>query len=570
MDLAGRSLGKFEVLGELGWGGMAVVYKGYHPTLQRHVAIKVLAPHRARNPDLVQRFLREARAVARLSHPNIVHVYDVGQEQDLYYFIMEYVPGRALSKMLAERRLLPQDEILAIAGQVAAALDYAHEQGLIHRDVKPSNIMVEPKGRAVLTDFGIAWAAEEDRLTVEGGALGTPQYMAPEQVQAQDVGPRTDLYALGVVIYELLAGVVPFDAPSTTAVMHQQVYNPVPPIRTKNPDVPATVEAVLQRALAKLPAERYGSGADLIDAVSRALQGEVVEEPRPEPETTPTLLFAQKPALSSTESPEVPQTAAAARSPLAQAWRRLHLPSWAWAGAAAALVVVAFLLVRGLTAPAPPTAPATVTATEATVEPSSAPPTTPALRQIGSLSLADVGQAVFVEGEIGEFDAFSSGVRFKLDDGTGQIVLLLWQPLFEEVPYGEGLDDGARVRVQGNVEQYQGTLEIIPQISSDLVILVAARSPEASTVAALGSADVGRSVRLEGTLAGETPFSQGVRYLLDDGTGQIVLVLWDRVAEYAPAGLGPGTHVWLTGQIDEYEGTLEIVPRRGRDVEIIP
>jgi DNA/RNA endonuclease YhcR with UshA esterase domain len=428
--------------------------------------------------------------------------------------------------------------------------------------------MVEAKGRAVLTDFGIAWAAQEERLTMAGATVGTPQYMAPEQVLAQEVGPPTDLYALGVVIYELLAGVVPFDSPSTTTVMHQQVYHPLPPIRTKNPNLPATVEAVLQRALTKAPAERYENGADLIDAISRGLRGEVVEEPRPRPQTTPSLLAALTPPVSPTGSAEA-STAAASPAPTAWTWRSIRLPAWAWAAVAGAFIVGTFLLVRALTDPVPPAAPATVSPAGATPGPSPVLPTAPSLQDIGSLDPADVGQSVWVEAEIAGFDPFSSGVRFDLDDGTGQIVLLLWQSLYEQIPYGEGLDAGARIRVHGKVEEYQGTLEVIPNVARDVIILVAARSPQAASVASLSAADVGRMVRLEGTLSDEIPFSQGVRYHLNDGTGQIVLVLWNRVGEHAPAGLGPGTIVRLTGEIGEYRGNLEVVPRRGTDIEVV-
>ena len=186
-DLTGARLGKYEIKTEVGRGGMGAVYKGYDPTLDRHVAVKVLAPHLVWEQEFVERFLREARAAARLKHTNIVTIHDVGQEAGWYYFVMEYLEGPTLTTIVQERRDLPPDEALSILRPLADALDYAHQRGLVHRDVKPGNIIVGPTGLVTLTDFGIARAAQETRLTSTGAIVGTPEYMSPEQAKGLTV-----------------------------------------------------------------------------------------------------------------------------------------------------------------------------------------------------------------------------------------------------------------------------------------------------------------------------------------------------------------------------------------------
>jgi Tol biopolymer transport system component len=272
MNLEGTTLGKYQLYTEIGGGGMGVVYHGYDPTLDRPVAVKVLRPHLTWEQEFVQRFLREARAAAGLAHPNIVIIHDVGEESGRYYFVMQYLEGRPLNKILQERGRIPPHTALHLLRQLASALDYAHGLGLVHRDVKPANVMVDRHGRVTLTDFGLVRAAQGTGLTVSGTVLGTPHYMSPEQASGrQQVGPASDLYGLAVVAYEMLCGDVPFDADSTPAVLYQQVHEPPPPIALKCPDLPPDVDKVLGRALAKAPGERYGSGAAFVEALTEAL-----------------------------------------------------------------------------------------------------------------------------------------------------------------------------------------------------------------------------------------------------------------------------------------------------------
>jgi Tol biopolymer transport system component len=273
IDLVGQKLGKYEIRAEIGRGGMGVVFLGYDPDLDRPVALKVLAPHLAWEAPFVERFLREARAAARLNHPHIVTIHDVGQDEGWYYFVMEYLEGQTLAEIIRDRGALPPDEALAILDSLAGALDYAHAEGLVHRDVKPVNVVVQAGGRVVLTDFGIARAAQETGLTRTGMVVGTPQYMSPEQARGEDLDRRSDVYSLGVVAYEMLGGRVPFDGTTPHAVLHQQIYESPPPLGQVRPDLPGGVEAVLDRALAKAPERRYPSAGELVGALGAALAG---------------------------------------------------------------------------------------------------------------------------------------------------------------------------------------------------------------------------------------------------------------------------------------------------------
>lgn len=272
-DLVGKRLGKYQIQAEIGKGGMGRVYLGYDPMLDRRVAIKVLAPHLVWETSFVERFLREARSAARLKHANIVTIYDVGQTGDWYYIVMEYLEGYTLAQLIYRRGPLSSKQALPILRQVAAALDYAHGQGLVHRDVKPSNIVVNQAGQATLTDFGVARAAQESPLTMTGALVGTPQYMSPEQAQGEKLDHRTDIYSLGVVAYELLTGRAPFGATTPHAVLHQLIYDPPPPIRSRRPDLPETVDGVMARVLAKEPGERYDAARSFVDALEQALAG---------------------------------------------------------------------------------------------------------------------------------------------------------------------------------------------------------------------------------------------------------------------------------------------------------
>jgi serine/threonine protein kinase len=271
--LIGQRLGNFRIDRLLGRGGMGQVYAGYDLNLERPVALKVIDTRHRENASYGQRFLREARAIATCRHEHIVQIYAAGDQDGLHFFAMEYIEGEDLGVILRRAatrgELLAQAEVLRIGRALAGALDYAHAKGIIHRDVKPANVMIARDGRVVLMDFGLA--LDVDRGSI-GEVFGSAHYIAPEQARrSSEAVPQSDLYALGVILYELLTGSVPFDDPSATSVAVQHLTLPPPPPRTRNPALSPAIETVLLTALSKAPAERYQTGAELIAALAAAL-----------------------------------------------------------------------------------------------------------------------------------------------------------------------------------------------------------------------------------------------------------------------------------------------------------
>jgi hypothetical protein len=237
------------------------------------VAAKILDPALASDPLFVERFRREAQAAAALNHPNVVAIYDTGTTDDSYFIVMEYVPGPNLKEVIRERGALPEAEALTIGAQVAAALGAAHNRGLIHRDIKPHNILLRPDGAAKVTDFGIARAAGASQLTSTQTVMGTAHYLSPEQALHQPLDGRSDLYSLGIVLYEALTGQVPFNGDSLVAVAMMQVHEPPPPIRMIRSEIAPATEAAVIKALAKDPTQRYQSAAEMRAALLRARDG---------------------------------------------------------------------------------------------------------------------------------------------------------------------------------------------------------------------------------------------------------------------------------------------------------
>lgn len=262
-----ESLGHYEIVAELGRGGMGVVYKGYEPALTRYVAIKELSPALAHDHNLVERFLREARSMAALNDPHIIQVYFIGQENNQPFFAMEFVEGESLSQLIKREGRLPIADVLKILLQTARGLQTAHERGVVHRDIKPANLMLDLRGRVKIADFGIALARQEfdAKLTGTGEFVGTPGYLSPEICLGKSVDARSDLFALGIVMFESLTGRLPFSDESPLKLMLDVVQAEIPDIRDINKEVDAGTAAILTRLVAKDPGDRYQSAADLID-----------------------------------------------------------------------------------------------------------------------------------------------------------------------------------------------------------------------------------------------------------------------------------------------------------------
>ena len=267
----GENVGAYRVVEKLGQGGMATVFKAYHPALDRYVAIKVMHPAFAGDPNFLARFQREARIVAKLDHPHIVPIYDYSSHRGHPYLVMRFVEGETL-KARMERGSLDMQEVLRISQAVGEALTYAHGQGILHRDIKPSNILLMPDGGVYLTDFGLARMAEAGESTLSRDMmLGTPQYVAPEQAKGvKDLDARTDVYSFGIVLYELLVGRPPFVADTPYAVIHDHIFTPLPLPRELNPDLPEAAQRLLLKALAKEPDDRFQSVEALISALKEA------------------------------------------------------------------------------------------------------------------------------------------------------------------------------------------------------------------------------------------------------------------------------------------------------------
>ena len=282
-SLEGRNLGKYRVLEPLGRGGMARVFRAYHPQLDRYVAIKVLRSDLVEEEEFLARFKREARAVASLRHNNIVQVFDFDAQGDLYYMVMELLEGDTLATRLSDYRVrderMPLGEVVRILLNVLDGLAYAHSESMIHRDVKPANILLTRRGEAVLTDFGIAQIVGGTKYTVTGALMGTLSYMAPEQGLEGQCDARSDLYSLGIVLYEMLTGEPPFDAETPLAILMKHVNDPLPLPRRIEPTIPLELEKVVLKALSKRPQDRYQSAGAMAEALAQAAQQAEIELP---------------------------------------------------------------------------------------------------------------------------------------------------------------------------------------------------------------------------------------------------------------------------------------------------
>jgi eukaryotic-like serine/threonine-protein kinase len=266
--------GRYRLESKLGSGGMSTVYLALDEVLDRPVAVKLLHREISEEEDQLERFRREARAAARLSHPNLVGVIDAGEDDGRPYIVFEYIDGRTLKRQIQETGPLPVDEAVAYAIEIGRGLTAAHARKLVHRDVKPQNVLIDPDGRAKVTDFGIARSLEQKGMTATGRVLGTTDYVSPEQAMGEDVDERSDVYSLGVVLYEMLTGDVPFQAETQVGVAMKHVNEPMPDVQAKRPEVSAVVASVVDRAATKDPRDRYNTVAEMVRDLEQTLEVE--------------------------------------------------------------------------------------------------------------------------------------------------------------------------------------------------------------------------------------------------------------------------------------------------------
>jgi serine/threonine-protein kinase len=306
-DLVGKTVGKYRIVAKLGRGGMAEVYKAYQPGLDRYVSIKVLHGHLVDDKDFIGRFEREALAVGKLRHSNIVQALDFDREGDMYFMAMEFIDGPTLKDEIKARRTegkpFTLKEITRIFIALCSAIDYAHARGMVHRDLKPANVMINQEGQVVLTDFGIARIMGATQYTQTGAMSGTPAYMSPEQGQGERGNERSDIYSLGVMLYELVTGVVPYDGDTPFAVIMKHISEPLPLPTKLSPDVPEGVERVILKAMSKNPEDRYQTAGEL----ARALRDAIGLSPGEE--NLPLTIVAPKPKIEQIDHPTGPLTA---------------------------------------------------------------------------------------------------------------------------------------------------------------------------------------------------------------------------------------------------------------------
>jgi serine/threonine protein kinase len=353
--------GRYRLETRLGFGGMSTVHRAMDERLERRVAVKLLAEHLAEDPTFVSRFQREAQAAARLVHPNIVQVFDSGLDEGSHqhFIVMEYIEGQSCAEILRDDGWVDIEEAASIIEQACEGLHYAHRHGVVHRDVKPGNLLRAREGEVKLADFGIAKATEQSSITQVGSVLGTAAYLAPEQARGEEAGPRADLYALGVVAYQLIAGRLPYEATSLTELALKQQQEEPPTLDTLVADVTPELADAVAIALALDPRERYATARDMGNAIADAMRGIPPAEPattaRGAPPTQATSLLAPTPGRRDTVTPRQPRPGPARQQPppaAAPAARSTNARRiWA-ALAAVALIAVIVAAVVIATAPA--------------------------------------------------------------------------------------------------------------------------------------------------------------------------------------------------------------------------
>ena len=427
MSTMPEKMGPYEIRREIGSGGMGVVYEGWDARLNRRVAVKTLWPAFAQRPEARERFLREARAAAAISHPNVTQIYDIGEEGGQVYFAMEFLEARSLQQILEDQSRLPADRAIDITRQTARGLKAAAEVGIIHRDVKPSNLVFNNDGVLKVTDFGLAKHVLGDTdLTLDGQTIGTPKYVSPEQASGGHVDARSDIYSLGATLYEMVAGRAPFDGSTPMEVMLKHVREPLPPVQTVNPAVPRNLTGLIHSMLSKQPGARPQSYDDLLSMLDRVESGKTI----PGTTSNATIKIDTVPAVILSEAKPKPNFAG-----------RLFL----FAGIGMAVVVVGGLIFQSTNEepehPTPPT-PVSMDATASPLDvrlidsPSPESPPVIELQQPAEgggavLEIVDAKHEItedgrmIVTGEVtnsGDSRATNTKVRISLTDRSGELV----------------------------------------------------------------------------------------------------------------------------------------------------
>jgi len=357
--IIGENVGPYRLIEKLGKGGMATVFKAYHPSLDRYVAIKALHPAFMEHPGFIERFEREAKVVARLEHPNIVPIYDFSEHEDRPYLVLKYVRGETLKARL-EKSKLTYKESRQIFRVISSALAYAHQEGVLHRDIKPSNVLMDKNGGIFLADFGLARIAETSQTTLSGQMMmGTPHYISPEQAKGLgNLDSGTDIYSLGVMMYELLVGDVPYQADTPFSVIHDHIYSPLPLPLDMNPDLTEDIQKALLKALAKKREDRFKNMSDMMAVFLKAFEGLIKEHPSAGEAPTLTLMAdrTRTPAVPSDAQKDQVETKVLEDAPSVEKSSKKGIPGWIWWMALPAVVLICLgsvVLSKALDPPGP-------------------------------------------------------------------------------------------------------------------------------------------------------------------------------------------------------------------------
>jgi tRNA A-37 threonylcarbamoyl transferase component Bud32 len=327
--MIGRVVGNYKILEKLGEGGMGAVFKGVDVMVEREVAIKMLRPEIARQPEIVERFRSEAVTLAKLNHPSIATLFSFFRQGDEFFMVMEFVPGRPLDTLLRDFGPMPVEQTVPVFVKILEGIEHAHQMGILHRDIKPANIMITPAGAVKVTDFGIARIVGAARMTRQGNIVGTLEYIAPERIRGEEHDMRSDLYSLGAVLYEMLCGRLPFETDNEFALMQAHLSTPPPPLNRPGLMVPPEIEAVAMRALAKRAEERFSCAAEFSQALQAAWAAWAARAPKA------TRLASPAPPVAPTRMATAPLPAPAPRPAGGK-------PAWAlWVAAAIVIVLMA-------------------------------------------------------------------------------------------------------------------------------------------------------------------------------------------------------------------------------------